>query len=176
MKDRIRDIERSALEETASAKDAKALEALRVKYLGRKGIVTELFKEMIALGPEEKKECGRLINALKDTITKAIDGNTAFAAAPAKEAGDRIDVTLPGISTKPGSLHPVTKTIQDICGLFISLGFRVVEGPEIEVERNNFEALNIPLEHPSRDAFDTFYLNSESGKYLLAIPRRSRSG
>ncbi|MDD5135762.1 MAG: phenylalanine--tRNA ligase subunit alpha [Candidatus Omnitrophica bacterium] len=166
MKDQIRQIEQEALKEIASAGlSMDALEALRVKYLGRKGTVTELFKTMALLPPDEKPGIGVLINALKSTVTSALDGRIAGAARSGEEA-DRVDVTLPGIAGKPGRIHPVTQTINQICSVFISLGFKIVEGPEIETERYNFEALNIPLEHPSRDAFDTFYLKS-SEKYLL---------
>ncbi len=166
MKDRIKQIEEAALQEIASANAAKdQLDALRIKYLGRKGIIAELFKSMSELEAGERPEAGQLINALKNSVTKALDEKIA-AASETEEVKDRIDITLPGISQGLGRLHPITKTIQEICGIFISLGFRVVEGPEIETEHYNFETLNIPLEHPSRDAFDTFYLKSEE-KLLL---------
>ena len=166
MKEQIKQIEEEALREIASAGLSKdALEALRIKYLGRKGTVTELFKTMALLPPAEKPEVGVLINALKDTVTNALDGKLA-GAVQSEEEKDLVDVTLPGIAGRQGKIHPVMQTINQICGVFVSMGFKVVEGPEIETERYNFEALNIPLEHPSRDAFDTFYLKS-SEKYLL---------
>ncbi|MFH0764616.1 MAG: phenylalanine--tRNA ligase subunit alpha [Candidatus Omnitrophota bacterium] len=166
MKEEIRQIESEALGEiVSSSNDRNVLEALRVKYLGRKGIVAGLFKKMSELPDRERPEAGGLINALKNSLTKALD-EKFISASGIEEAKDRIDITLPGISQRLGRLHPITKTIQEICGIFISLGFRVVEGPEIETEHYNFETLNIPLEHPSRDAFDTFYLRSEE-KFLL---------
>jgi phenylalanyl-tRNA synthetase alpha chain len=163
VKDRIKEIEASALKEISAASDADSLEKLRIKYLGRKGLITELFKKMAELPASEKGQTGQLINVLKDTVTKALDGKTA-AFGPEVSKSDRTDVTLPGIAREPGTIHPVSRTIQEICEIFISLGFKAVEGPEIENEHYNFEALNIPLEHPSRDAFDTFYL---ADKWLL---------
>ena len=166
MKEEIKKIEIEALNEiSASGGDKRSLETLRIKYLGRKGVVTELFKKMAELSGGAKPEAGALINALKGTITKALDEKLALADQ-VEEKRDRIDVTLPGIAGTHGKIHPITQTISQICDLFISLGFKIVEGPEIETEHYNFETLNIPLEHPSRDAFDTFYLKS-TGKYLL---------
>ena len=166
MREQLKQIEEGALGEIASAQGDKiSLEALRIKYLGRKGIITELFKKMAELPPAEKPEMGVLINALKGTITKTLDEKLGLAAR-VEEEKDRVDVTLPGISKRPGKIHPVTQAIDRICDIFISLGFKIVEGPEIETEHYNFETLNIPLEHPSRDAFDTFYLKSDE-KFLL---------
>jgi len=166
MKEEIRLIEDEAMREIASAKgDRAALEALRIKYLGRKGALAAVFAKMAALPPSEKPAAGVLVNALKGAIAKALDEGFLLASQAEGEK-DRVDVTLPGIGESPGAEHPITKVIDRICGIFISLGFRVIEGPEIETEHYNFEALNIPLEHPSRDAFDTFYLKSDA-KYLL---------
>ena len=166
MREELKNIESVALGEiSASAPDKASLEALRVKYLGRKGIVTELFKKMAGLTNAEKPEAGALINALKDTITGALDAKLQSVVQD-EGSSDHIDITLPGIAKMPGKLHSITQTIYHICDLFGSLGFKIVEGPEIETEHYNFEALNIPLEHPSRDAFDTFYLNSPE-KFLL---------
>ncbi|OGW82694.1 MAG: phenylalanine--tRNA ligase subunit alpha [Omnitrophica bacterium RIFCSPLOWO2_01_FULL_45_10] len=160
MKEKIDEITQEALKEIESAKgDRASLEAARVKYLGRKGMITELFKSMAQVDPAERPEAGRLINILKDNVTKALD-DQLLSLAKVEEAGGRLDITLPGISRRLGKKHPITKTIDEILGIFISLGFRVVEGPEIETEYYNFEALNIPLEHPSRDAFDTFYIET----------------
>ena len=160
MLDQIKQIEQQALAEIAAAGDAAAVEALRIKYLGRKGMVAGLFKKMGELSAAEKPGAGQLLNALKSAITKAIDERSLGPSG--EEAGEKLDVTLPGILAKSGRIHPVIKTIYEICDIFISMGFKVVEGPEIESEYYNFEALNIPLEHPSRDAFDTFYLKLAS--------------
>lgn len=164
MRDRIRELEKNAIEEIALAADAGALEKARVKYLGRKGLITELFKNMGGVSPSDKAEIGRLINLLKDSASKAFDEKSSTLSGGGGSRPQKIDITLPGITREPGRLHPISKTIEEISGVFISLGFKVVEGPEIENEHYNFEALNIPLEHPSRDAFDTFYL---ADKWLL---------
>ncbi|MCX5665749.1 MAG: phenylalanine--tRNA ligase subunit alpha [Candidatus Omnitrophica bacterium] len=164
MRDKIGEIERIAIEEIALASDADMLEKARVKYLGRKGLITELFKNMGSVSPGEKGEIGQLINSLKNTATKAFDEKARGLLGGRGTGAGKIDVTLPGIVHDVGHLHPISKTIEEISGVFISLGFKVVEGPEIENEHYNFEALNIPLEHPSRDAFDTFYL---ADKWLL---------
>ena len=175
MRDQLKQIEQDALQDiSTSAPDKVSLEALRVKYLGRKGAVTEVFKKMALLTQAEKPAIGVLINALKDTITKALDQKLG-QASQVEEVKDRVDVSLPGLGRRPGRIHPITQTIDQIACVFLSLGFKIVEGPEIETEHYNFETLNIPLEHPSRDAFDTFYLKGASGqkpgareeKYLL---------
>jgi len=168
MKEKLKDVEKAALKEIGSSKDSKdALEQLKIKYLGRKGIITELFKKMSEVAPDDRAEVGAVINAVKSSVTRALDDSLKGASRLEEEHVEKIDVTLPGISQKQGKVHPLTRTIEDISDIFISLGFRVVDGPEIETEHYNFEALNIPLEHPSRDAFDTFYLASDSGKHLL---------
>ncbi|MFA5500844.1 MAG: phenylalanine--tRNA ligase subunit alpha [Candidatus Omnitrophota bacterium] len=164
MKEKIKEIEQGALVEISIAGNGDAIEKLRIKYLGRKGLITELFKKMGGVPPEEKGEVGKLINSLKNNVAKALDEKAGSVSAAGGARLEKIDITLPGIIKETGTLHPVSQTIQEICGIFVSLGFKVVEGPEIENEHYNFEALNIPLEHPSRDAFDTFYL---ADKWLL---------
>ncbi|MDP3730767.1 MAG: phenylalanine--tRNA ligase subunit alpha [Candidatus Omnitrophota bacterium] len=164
MKDKIQEIGKSAIEEIALAADADALEKVRVKYFGRKGLVTELFKQMVGVSSADRAEVGRLINSLKETVSKAFDEKAPSLSSGRDSRAQKIDITLPGIAREVGHIHPISKTIEEICSIFISLGFKVVEGPEIENEHYNFEALNIPLEHPSRDAFDTFYLDD---KWLL---------
>jgi len=168
MKEKLKDIETEALKEIeASENNRDALEALRVKYLGRKGTLTELFKKMAEVPAADRPEVGRLINVVKDIVSKTLDEKLKIASESGEETKDKIDITLPGISGRIGKTHPITKTFDEIYTIFISLGFRVVEGPEIETEHYNFEALNIPLEHPSRDAFDTFYIKSANARHLL---------
>ena len=168
MKDQIRQIEQEALQEIGSASnDMGIIESLRVKYMGRKGLVTELFKKMGNIPPAEKAETGRLLNILKENVSRALEAKVNMSSGDEVESGEKIDITLPGRTTGLGRCHPITMTISRICEIFISMGFRVVEGPEIETEHYNFEALNIPLEHPSRDAFDTFYLKTSGQKFLL---------
>lgn len=168
MKNKISQIEKEAFAEILSAAaDLSMLESVKIKYLGRKGLVTELFKKMGQVPGPEKVEVGQLINELKNKLGSAIDEKIKTLSSTGKSDGERLDITLPGIPYKTGRIHPITRTIEDISNVFISLGFSIVEGPEIETEEYNFEALNIPLEHPSRDAFDTFYVKSENGKSLL---------
>jgi phenylalanyl-tRNA synthetase alpha chain len=160
MKDELRKIRDEALAEASSSQDAAAVEKIRVKYLGRKGILTGMFKKMAGLPAEEKPGIGSLINTVKADLLKALDGKAASFSSGEDYKKEKLDITLPGVAARPGRRHPITKCLDEICDIFISLGFMVVEGPEIETEYYNFEALNIPLEHPSRDAFDTFYLES----------------
>lgn len=163
MREQIETIQAEALREIeAAGADAALLDSLRVKYLGRKGIITELFKKMGAVAADERPAIGKLINLLKDTVSARFDA-AGTAGQGTRDARERADITLPGVAARPGRIHPVTRTIEEVLGVFISLGFRVVEGPEIETEQYNFEALNIPLEHPSRDAFDTFYIQQGPG-------------
>ena len=164
MREKIKEIENSAFAEIASSVDSGSLEKLRVKYLGRKGLITELFKKMNEVASEDKGEVGKLINSLKNGVTRAFDEKASSLSSSGTVKREKVDITLPGITKEPGTIHPISRTIKEICGIFISLGFKVVEGPEIENEHYNFEALNIPLEHPSRDAFDTFYI---ADKWLL---------
>ena len=168
MRERIQAIQEEALRDIeASLPEASALEALRIKYLGRKGLVNELFKQMGGLQVDERAAVGHLVNALKNAVTEKLDAKVRAATRSDAGARERIDITLPGAYAETGRLHPITKTVNEICDVFVSLGFRVVEGPEIETEQYNFEALNIPLEHPSRDAFDTFYLKGSGEPRLL---------
>jgi phenylalanyl-tRNA synthetase alpha chain len=164
VKEKIKEIGVSALTEIGAAGDKETIEKVRVKYLGRKGLVAELFKKMADVPAADRGGVGQLINALKNSVTKAFDEKAANLSIGSGAKTEKTDITLPGVVREMGHIHPISKTIEEICGIFISFGFKVVEGPEIESEHYNFEALNIPLEHPSRDAFDTFYL---TGKQLL---------
>ena len=163
-----------------SCQDKVALDAARVKYLGRKGIVAELFSKIPALAQEERKAYGASLNVLKRTIEESLrQKEAALSASQASLAllgSDgaslrNLDITLPGKKPLLGRQHPLTQIETEICDIFGRLGFKVFEGPEVETEQNNFEALNIPLEHPSRDAFDTFYLKTE-GKEESSTGRR----
>jgi len=171
MEKRIKEIEQSALAEISAAIDREAIEAVRIKYLGRKGIVAELFKKMAEVPASDRGEAGQRINALKNGVTKAFDEKAAHLLAGPGTKTEKIDITLPGVVRETGHAHPISKIIEEICGIFISLGFKIVEGPEIENEYYNFEALNIPLDHPSRDAFDTFYLADGPGAGAEHLPK-----
>ncbi|MBM3245142.1 MAG: phenylalanine--tRNA ligase subunit alpha [Candidatus Omnitrophica bacterium] len=144
------------------------LEELRVKYLGRKGLIADMMSVIPSLSKEEKGPFGQKANSLKNQIKELLDEKqkTLAGGSIAKGKGSGIDIGMPGIAQELGRAHPITQVIDEICSIFVRMGFQVVEGPEIETEFNNFTGLNIPLEHPSRDAFDTFYLNT-ADKLLL---------
>ncbi|MBI4846060.1 MAG: phenylalanine--tRNA ligase subunit alpha [Candidatus Omnitrophica bacterium] len=167
MKQKLLQIEKEFECEISKVSSIEQLEEIRVKYLGRKeGLITIVFKDLAKLGADEKAQSGKLINELKQKITQAFEHKAIQVSGKtsAKAGKAAIDVSLPGIKRELGHAHPLTIVFDEICGLFVEMGFRVVEGPEIETEYYNFEALNIPLEHPSREAFDTFYLEN---KFLL---------
>ncbi len=139
--------------------EKEPLDALRIKYLGRKGVVQELMGRIPTLSAEERRSFGAGVNELKKNLeTLFIEKETGLAAAAAGAAKDFVDITLPGKAPLSGRLHLLSQVEGEICGVFSRLGFGVFKGPEAETEFHNFEALNIPLDHPSRDAFDTFYL------------------
>lgn len=138
------------------------LEQLRVDYLGKKGSITGLLKTLGSLSADERPKAGALINAVKQEVTEVINHRRASLETGALEAklnAERIDVTLPGRNLDPGGLHPITRTIQRVEDFFSGMGFEVVEGPEIEDDYHNFEALNIPAHHPARAMHDTFYID-----------------
>ena len=140
-----------------------ALEELRLKYLGRKGIIAELTSSIPTLVQENRAAFGKEVNTLKNKIISLIDEKQeSFGAQKNNTEKSDLDIGMPGIAQSLGTRHPITQVIDEVCAIFTRLGFCVVEGPEIETEYNNFTGLNIPLEHPSRDAFDTFYLKSHA--------------
>ena len=144
-----------------AATDARTLEALRVDLLGRKGRVTELLKQLGGMAPEARKAFGEQVNRLKQALVATLDARASLLAeselARRLEA-ERLDVTLPGRGEAPGGIHPITRTIRRIERIFGAMGFETVEGPEIEDDWHNFQALNIPESHPARAMQDTFYL------------------
>jgi len=151
----------------AATSSISELESVRVKYLGRKGVLAELTGLIGTLAPEERGVFGKQVNAVKSKLLDLINEKEKTL----KTKGDSVnrstlDIGLPGIAQEPGNSHPIIQVIDEICGIFNRMGFSIVEGPEIETEYNNFTGLNIPLDHPSRDAFDTFYLKNYS-KLLL---------
>ena len=144
----------------ATAADLQALDQVRVDFLGKKGRITERMKALGQLSAEERPKAGQAINQAKQAVQQAIEIRREAlknAVLEAKLAGEKVDVTLPGRQSPAGSLHPVTRTLQRIEDLFAQMGFSVAEGPEIEDDFHNFEALNIPESHPARAMHDTFY-------------------
>ncbi len=152
-----------AIETIAQARDIPGLEQLRVQYLGKKGSLTDLLKGLGKLQPEDRPSAGAAINAAKVQVQEALDARKATLSSEAIESqqlAEAVDVTLPGRRQSVGGLHPVTRTLQRIETIFTSAGFDVVQGPEIEDDYHNFEALNIPAHHPARAMHDTFYFDS----------------
>ena len=154
---------REAEAEARAAEDLQQLDAVRVKYLGKKGVLTERLKELGRLPPELRPAAGKEINEAKAAVAEALDARrSALEAArlDAELAAQRLDVTLPERGDLPGSLHPVTRTMRRMTRILARAGFEVATGPEIEDEYHNFTALNIPENHPARAMHDTFYLTS----------------
>jgi len=161
MTDKVRQIEKDALSELSAVSDVKSAENFRSKYLGRKGEVAALFSELGSLPPEEKKQFGASLNELKNSLESALKAKTADMEKNAKAnmpLADRIDVTMPGKGIKTGNVNIITKVMDEFVDIFLSLGYTVAEGPEIETDYYNFESLNIPAHHPSKDMWSTFYV------------------
>lgn len=152
-----------ALQAIEQARDINGLEQLRVQYLGKKGSLTEQLKGLGKLDAEERPKAGAAINAAKVKVQEALESRKSILqveAIASKQLSEAVDVTLPGRQQSVGGLHPVTRTLQRIENIFTSVGFDVVQGPEIEDDYHNFEALNIPAHHPARAMHDTFYFDS----------------
>ncbi|HCS42490.1 MAG TPA: phenylalanine--tRNA ligase subunit alpha, partial [Pseudomonas sp.] len=152
-----------ALEAVQSAEDINALEQIRVHYLGKKGELTQVMKTLGNLPAEERPQVGALINVAKERVTEVLNARKALfeeADLAAKLSAESIDVTLPGRGQTSGGLHPVTRTLERIEQFFTHIGYGIAEGPEVEDDYHNFEALNIPGHHPARSMHDTFYFNA----------------
>jgi phenylalanyl-tRNA synthetase alpha chain len=153
--------------EIQNINSAEKLEDFRVRFLGRKGILAQLTSTIPSLPQGERATFGQGVNALKNKILSLIDAKQKFIAAGPVQSGTGLcDISMPGMAQDLGRLHPITQVIDEICAIFNRMGFSVVQGPEIETEYNNFTGLNIPLEHPSRDMFDTFYLKGKDNLLL----------
>jgi phenylalanyl-tRNA synthetase alpha chain len=156
----IQELESGSLARIACAHSAEELEAVRVEALGRKGALAEISKGMGKLAPDERARTGKLLNAAKQKLESALEARQRqFAAAALDERlqSEWIDLTLPAPGPRRGHLHPITQIQRELEDLFVSLGFTVLDGPEVETEYHNFDALNIPSDHPARDAQDTFW-------------------
>ncbi|MFH2138903.1 MAG: phenylalanine--tRNA ligase subunit alpha [Candidatus Omnitrophota bacterium] len=169
MQKKLIQIEKEFEQDITELSSRETLEAVKIKFLGRKGSVAAVFKEMGQLSAEEKPLFGQKINELKDKLNQKIAEKEQELEAREKNdilsgKANAFDISLPSVRKEIGSPHPLTIVMEEVCDLFVEMGFTIVEGPEIETEYYNFEALNIPLEHPSRESFDTFYLTE---KFLL---------
>ncbi len=167
MKEQIEKIRQNATEEISQVKDAKQLNDIRVKYLGKKGELTALLRGMGALSAEERPVIGSLVNVVRDELEKLISEKEEFYKKEElnkKLETEKIDITLPSTKVKRGSKHPLNRIIEEVEDLFVSMGYDVVDGPELETDEYCFERLNLPKGHPARDMQDSFYVTPE---YLL---------
>ena len=159
MKDQVSDIEKKALQELGEIQDLPGLERFRVAYLGKKGALTALMKRLGELSPAERPEAGQALNTLKSALTERFEETRERILSKKEQAVSLLDVTLPGREPARGHLHPISQVLKEICQIFGKMGFRVVKGPNVELDYYNFEALNIPRDHPARDMQDTFYVS-----------------
>ena len=162
MKEKLQSIREMAAEAMSACADSRELDAIRVKYLGKKGEVTALMKNMRSLTPEERPAFGQMVNELRSAIEAGLAENKERLEAIALERklkSETLDVTMPGTEIPVGKKHPINLVLDEVKDIFIGMGFSVAEGPDVESDYYNFEALNIPKDHPARDTQDTFYVS-----------------
>lgn len=163
MKEKLKAIVDEALGKIASSKELDALNEIRISYLGKKGALTEILKSMKDVAPEDRPKVGQLVNEARATLENRLDEMKAAFLKKQREEQikkETIDVTLPARKPMVGHRHPNTIALEEVERIFIGMGYEVVEGPEVEYDYYNFEALNIPANHPAKDEQDTFYVNS----------------
>ena len=164
MQERLEELQKEALEKIAAATDLKELNDVRVAYLGKKGPITEVLRGMGKLSAEERPKMGARVNVIRADIQSTLDEKQAVleeAAVNAQLEAESIDVTLPARKVKVGNHHPLTRVIEEVEDIFIGMGYSVAEGPEVEKDYYNFEALNLPKGHPARDMQDSFYITED---------------
>lgn len=167
LKEQLQAIQQKAIERLEQAKETQAVEDIRIKYLGKKGNVTQVLKGMKDLSPEERPIVGKLANDVRDTIQEKINERKAVLHQEALNKQleeETIDVTLPGTTHSVAQTHIILQVIEEIEDLFLGMGYKIVEGNEVETEHYNFERINVPKHHPARDMQDTFYIDES---YLL---------
>lgn len=167
MREKLQALKEQALQDLETVTSLEELKNLKVQYLGKKGSLTEILRGMGALSAEERPKIGQIVNELRAELEGKIDDYTKVLEEKAladKLTNEKVDITLPGRVPKIGHLHPITLTMREIKKIFMRMGFDVNEGPEIENDYYNFEALNLPKDHPARDMQDSFYITEE---YLL---------
>jgi len=160
MKEKILELERQALQELEAVRHLDHLEKFRITYLGKKGLMTALMKGLADIPADERPQAGQLANRVKGRLTERLEALREQILSDKKQECPQLDVTLPGREPLRGYLHPVTQVMGEICHIFGKMGFRVVKGPNVELDYYNFEALNIPRDHPARDMQDTFYVSN----------------
>ncbi|HBF76466.1 MAG TPA: phenylalanine--tRNA ligase subunit alpha [Clostridiaceae bacterium] len=161
MREELENIRTEAMTKIKKSINSDNLEEIRVKYLGKKGVLTGILRGMGSLSPEERPAAGKLANDVREEIENAIENAKKSIKEKEREqrlAFETIDVTMPGKANPIGGVHPLTKVLDEIQEIFLGMGFSVAEGPEVELDYYNFEALNIPKNHPARDEQDTFYI------------------
>ena len=159
MEAELRALQQEALEALDQARDSASLEAFRVAYLGRKsGRLTAVLRSLGTVAPEDRPRLGQLANEIKTDIEERFESRRQQEPTPVSAGRQGVDLSLPGRFVPFGSLHPITQVMEEVCSIFIGLGFAVAEGPDVETDYYNFEALNIPRHHPARDMHDTFYV------------------
>ena len=164
MQEKLLNLQEAALSEIKDTQSIEVVESLRVKYLGKKGEITDILKEMGKLSAEERPVKGKVANEVREAIETAISTKKEELKSIEKQrklAEEVIDVTMPAKSFKVGKKHPISQIIDEVSDIFMGMGFSIAEGPEVETIENNFDALNAPKDHPSRDMSDTFYINEE---------------
>ena len=176
----LEELKSKALHELEETRDARGLEAWRVHYLGKKGPLTAILRSLATLPLDERKAVGREANQVKNLLEESLEQKEQslrerqLAAGASKEA---VDITLPGRPFPAGRLHPITQTVEEMCDIFASMGFQVAGGPDVEWDYYNFEALNIPAEHPSRDTMSTSWVDyqTESGAMTMLLRTHTTS-
>jgi phenylalanyl-tRNA synthetase alpha chain len=158
----LEELKQKAAQELEAVKNVKELEAWRVRYLGKKSQLTQILRNLAKLPLEERKQVGALANQIKADLEESLSGKIDLLGRVTVVKEEQIDITLPGRPFPRGHLHPITQTIQEICDIFVSLGFQVTEGPDVEWDYYNFEMLNIPRHHPARDSMATFWVDAET--------------
>ncbi len=164
MKEKLEEIRLEAENEIKQTSDEVSLQKVKARFLGRKGVITEFLKKMPEVPESERPEMGRLINEVKNFIESLFDKRFEELKEEKKTGvllKERLDITLPGRGIRLGGKHPITQVMEEIISIFERMGFEVAEGPEVELDYYNFEALNIPKDHPARDMQDTFYISDE---------------
>ena len=167
MKEKLEQLRAEVLERLEGIKDKKELDELKIKIMGKKGQLTEILRGMGSLPAEERPKVGQLVNQLRQELEERFEKAEAVMEENLKKARfalETVDVTMPGKKKRVGGLHPLNSVLESIIDIFVSMGFDVVDGPEVETDYYNFEALNVPSDHPARDTQDTFYLTE---KFLL---------
>lgn len=164
MKERLLELQKEALEKLEQTKLMKDIQAIRVEYLGKKGPITDVMKQMGKLSKEERPIIGQVANEVRNAIAQKVEEKwkeLEVSEVEMKLKAETIDVTLPGRPVQQGNFHPLTAVVEEIEDLFIGMGYEVAEGPEVEQDHYNFEALNLPKDHPARDMQDSFYITKE---------------